>query len=114
MQSESGVLIDVEVSGNSYYGYEILCELVCEKGTVRLPVASAPMVRSYLRLAQEIPEDWTNRFVTAYIKELQHWVDYVRGLTNDPGPGAEDGYAACVISDALVTAQGTGVWEKAE
>lgn len=49
MQSESGVLIDVEVSGNSYYGYEILCELVCEKGTIRLPVAAEPIVRSYLR-----------------------------------------------------------------
>ena len=58
MQSDSGVLIDVEVSGNSYYGYEILCELVCEKGTIRLPVAAEPIVRSYLQCGQAIPEDW--------------------------------------------------------
>ena len=86
MQSDSGVLIDVEVSGNSYYGYEILCELVCEKGTIRLPVAAEPIVRSYLQCGQAIPEDWTNRFVVAYQEELQYWVDYLQGKTDVPGP----------------------------
>ena len=114
MQSDSGVLIDVEVSGNSYYGYEILCELVCEKGTIRLPVAAEPIVRSYLQCGQAIPEDWTNRFVVAYQEELQHWVDYLQGKTDVPGPGAEDGYEACKISDALIKAQTTGQWEKVE
>ena len=108
MQSDSGVLIDVEVSGNSYYGYEILCELVCEKGTIRLPVAAEPIVRSYLQCGQAIPEDWTNRFVVAYQEELQYWVDYLQGKTDVPGPGAEDGYEACKISDALIKAQTTG------
>ena len=114
MQSESGVLIDVEVSGNSYYGYEILCEVVCEKGTIRLPIASEPVVRSYLQCASAIPEDWTARFVTAYRQELQHWVDYLRGLTTEPGPGSEDGCAACFVSDALIKAQKTGTWENVE
>ena len=114
MQSDSGVLIDVEVSGNSYYGYEILCELVCEKGTIRLPVAAEPIVRSYLQCGQAIPEDWTNRFVVAYQEELQHWVDYLQSKTDVPGPGAEDGYEACKISDALIKAQTTGQWEKVE
>lgn len=111
MQSESGVLIDVEVTGNSYYGYEILCELVCEKGTIRLPIAAEPIVRSYLKCGQDIPEDWTARFVVAYRAELQHWVDYLRGLTSVPGPSAGDGYEAAVISDALIRAQKTGAWE---
>ena len=71
MQSDSGVLIDVEVSGNSYYGYEILCELVCEKGTIRLPVAAEPIVRSYLPCGQALPEDWTHGFVVAYQEQLQ-------------------------------------------
>ena len=62
MQSDSGVLIDVEVSANSYYGlYEILySELVCEKGTIRLPVAAEPVVRSYLQCGRP-SEDWTKR-----------------------------------------------------
>ena len=113
MQSDSGVLIDVEVSGNSYYGYEILCELVCEKGTIRLPVAAEPIVRSYLQCGQAIPEDWTNRFVVAYQEELQH-CRLPAGQDRRSGPGAEDGYEACKISDALIKAQTTGKWEKVE
>ena len=112
MQSKSGVLIDVEVSGNSYYGYEILCELVCEKGTIRLPIAAEPVVRSYLQVGSAIPEDWTNRFVAAYRNELQHWIDHLLGNEKEPGPGTEDGVEACRISDALIKAQGTGLWEK--
>lgn len=111
MQSESGVLVDVEVSGNSYYGYEILCEVVCEKGTIRLPSSAEPIVRSYLQCSQAVPEDWTERFVTAYRNEIQHWADYIRGLTDEPGPGTEDGFAACKVSDALIKAQKTGIWE---
>lgn len=112
MQSESGVLIDVEVSGNSYYGYEILCEIVCEKGTIRLPVAAEPLVRSYLQVASAIPSDWTNRFVEAYRMELQYWIDHIRGIETLDGPGTEDGYAACLVSDRLIRAQGSGAWER--
>lgn len=112
MQSESGVLIDVEVSANSYYGYEILCELVCEKGTVRLPVAAEPIVRSYLQCASAIPADWTMRFVEAYRNELQYWIDTLLEREDKTGPGTKDGYAACLVADALMHAQDSGMWEK--
>ncbi|MGL6199839.1 MAG: Gfo/Idh/MocA family oxidoreductase [Lachnospiraceae bacterium] len=112
MQSKSGVLIDVEVSANSYYGYEIQCEVVCEKGTIRLPDQAEVMVRSRLMCSHEIPDSWSNRFPVAYRSELQHWIDYIRGRQKQPGPGCSDGYAACVISDALIRSQASGVWEK--
>ena len=38
----------------------------------------------------------------------------LQGKTDVPGPGAEDGYEACKISDALIKAQTTGQWEKVE
>ncbi|MGN1030120.1 MAG: Gfo/Idh/MocA family protein, partial [Butyricicoccaceae bacterium] len=98
MWSESGVLIDVEAAANSYYGYDIQCELVCEKGTIRLPDPAAPVVRSRLQCAFEIMDDWSERFPKAYQDELQHWVDYLRGRTNQPGPGSWDGYAACAVA----------------
>ena len=44
----------------------------------------------------------------------RYWVDYLQGKTDVPGPGAEDGYEACKISDALIKAQTTGQWEKVE
>ena len=111
MQSESDVLIGLEATANSYYGYEILCEIVCEKGTIRLPVTPSVQVRSYLHTGHAIPADWNDRFVAAYRNELQHWINYLRGLKAIPGPGTEDEYEACRISEALIRAQGSGLWE---
>lgn len=108
MWSESGVLIDVESSANSYYGYEIGCEIVCEKGTIRLPVPAAPIVRSRLQCAVPVMDDWSERFPDAYKNELQHWIDYLRGRTEQMGPGTQDGYAACVVADMLIRSQQTG------
>lgn len=108
MWSESGVLIDVESSANSYYGYEIGCEIVCEKGTLRLPMPAAPIVRSRLQCAVPVMDDWSERFPDAYKNELQHWIDYLRGKTEQPGPGTHDGYAACAVADALIRSQQTG------
>lgn len=108
MWSESGVLIDVESSANSYYGYEIQCEIVCEKGTIRLPDPAAPIVRSRLQCAVEIMDDWSERFPGAYQAEIQHWINYLRGLESQPGPGTQDGYAACAVADALMLSQKSG------
>lgn len=108
MWSESGVLIDVEAAANSYYGYDIQCELVCEKGTIRLPDPAAPIVRSRLQCGFAILDDWSQRFPTAYQMELQHWVDYVRGRVSQPGPGCQDGCAACAVAEALIRLQTTG------
>ena len=108
MWSESGVLIEVESAANSYYGYDIQCEIVCEKGTIRLPDPAAPVVRSRLQCSFEIMDDWSERFPAAYQAELQHWVDYLRGRVDQPGPGCQDGYAACAVADALMLSQKTG------
>lgn len=37
LKTKSGVRIDVEVNMNSHYGYDIQCEVVGEKGVIRLP-----------------------------------------------------------------------------
>ncbi len=108
MWSESGVLIDVECAANSYYGYEIGCEIVCEKGTIRLPEPAAPIVRSRLQSSTEIMDDWSERFPEAYLSELQHWIRYIRGEACDAGPGSNDGYEACAVADALIRSQSSG------
>lgn len=106
--SESGVLIDIEAAANSYYGYDIQCELVCEKGTIRLPDPAAPVVRAAHQCSFEILPDWSGRFPAAYQGELQHWVDFLRGRVSQPGPGCSDGYAACAVAEMLMRSQQSG------
>ena len=103
-ETESGAIIDVEVSVNIRYGYDIRGEIVGEEGTVALADASPVIVRREGSYAGQVPSDWRERFIRAYDVELQEWVDTVATGGQPSGPSAWDGYAAAVVSDAALAA----------
>ena len=91
-----------------YYGYKIGMEIVCEKGTIRLPLPAEPIIRSRLKVDNEIMDNWAERFPKAYDNELQHWINHLRGIEPTAGPGSKDGFAACCIADAMIASQTSG------
>jgi len=101
LEMESGALIDVEISVNIRYGYDIRGEVVGEEGTAALGDSSAVVVRSNNQFSGRVPADWRERFIRAYDVELQEWIDAVREA-GEFGPSAWDGYCAAVVSDAAV------------
>ena len=106
-EMSSGALIDVETSVNIRYGYDIRGEVVGETGTAALGEFSPVTVRTSNTFAGRVPEDWRERFISAYDVEFQEWIDGVRdGGTY--GPSSWDGYAAAVVSDAAVEALRSG------
>jgi myo-inositol 2-dehydrogenase / D-chiro-inositol 1-dehydrogenase len=107
LQTESGILVDVEISVNIRYGYDIRGEVVCEDGTATLGEPSLVRVRRAGSVADPVPADWRERFVRAYDVELQEWVDAVSG-GGELGPSSWDGYAAAAVSDAGLQALRTG------
>jgi myo-inositol 2-dehydrogenase / D-chiro-inositol 1-dehydrogenase len=107
LEMESGILVDVEISVNIRYGYDIRGEVVGEEGTAELGQPSPVRVRRAGTVAEPVPADWRERFVRAYDVELQEWVDAVAG-DGELGPSSWDGYAAAAVSDAGLTALRTG------
>ncbi len=106
-ETSSGALVDVETSVNIRYGYDIRGEVVGEYGTAALGDFSPVTVRRNNQFSGRVPEDWRERFISAYDIEFQEWVDGVRdGGTY--GPSSYDGYAAAVVSDAAVEALHSG------
>jgi myo-inositol 2-dehydrogenase / D-chiro-inositol 1-dehydrogenase len=93
LETESGVLVDVEVFVNAGYGYDIRCELVGETGT--------------LSLAPVITPGFLERFADAYRVELTEWVDAVSN-GGPRGPSAWDGYAASAVADACLESLADG------
>jgi myo-inositol 2-dehydrogenase/D-chiro-inositol 1-dehydrogenase len=93
LETEGGVLVDVEVFANAGYGYDIRCELVGEVGRTALPEAVAP--------------HFLQRFADAYRLELQDWVDAM-GDGGPTGPSAWDGYAASAVADACLESLAEG------
>ena len=93
LETEGGVLVDVEVFVNAGYGYDIRCELVGEEATFSLPEAVAP--------------GFVQRFADAYRIELQDWVSAVAD-GGPAGPSAWDGYAASAVADACLVSLAEG------
>jgi myo-inositol 2-dehydrogenase/D-chiro-inositol 1-dehydrogenase len=104
LETESGVLVNVETSVNIRYGYDIRGEVVGETGTAALADRGLVVVRSANRVGVPVPEDWRERFIAAYDVEFQEWIDEVVAGGTLSGPSAWDGYAAQVVCDAGVSA----------
>ncbi len=113
LEMQSGVLVDVEISVNIRYGYDIRGEVVCEDGTAALGESSPVRVRRDGLAADRVPADWRERFIRAYDVELQEWVDAVAD-GGDLGPSSWDGYAAAAVSDAALNSLHTGARTQVE
>ena len=121
LRTKKGCFIDVEVQVADGYGYDIQCEVVCERGTVKLPDPYAVVRRSRIDAwenenpteSMPIMTNWKERFIEAYDIEFCAWVKSIEdgALT---GPSAWDGYIACVAGDALNASRGTGMFKKIE
>ena len=101
LETESGVLVDVEIFVNARYGYDIRCELVGETGTLALAMPATVQVRRDGRDAVEVPARYQERFAAAYAEELRAWVASVAD-GRPTGPSAWDGYAAAAVCEAGV------------
>ena len=77
-ETSSGALVDVETSVNIRYGYDIRGEVVGESGTAALGDFSPVTVRRNNQFSGRVPEDWRERFISAYDAEFQEWVNGVR------------------------------------
>jgi len=108
IETESGVLVNVETSVNIRYGYDIRGEVVGETGTAALADRGLVLVRSANRAGVRVPEDWRERFIAAYDVEFQEWINAVSAGQGATGPTAWDGYAAQVVCDAGVAALYSG------
>jgi myo-inositol 2-dehydrogenase/D-chiro-inositol 1-dehydrogenase len=108
LEMAGGALVDVEISVNIRFGYDIRGEVVGEDGTAALGELSPVSVRRGNQVSAPVPADWRERFIRAYDIEFQEWIDAVSGGGAPLGPSSWDGYAAAVASDAGVEALRTG------
>jgi myo-inositol 2-dehydrogenase / D-chiro-inositol 1-dehydrogenase len=97
-----GVLVDLEVSVNVHYGYEIRCEVSGETGAVELADPAPVTIRRAGTAAGLVPGDWRERFALSYDVELREWAGTAAAGRPPQGPSAWDGYVAQIVSDAAL------------
>jgi len=107
IETESGVLADVEIFVNAQFGYQVATQAVFEKGIVNIGEDGGPYVRSGGRWGGEITPGFVERFRTAFDSEVQSWVDAAK-QGEVGGPTAWDGYATAACCEPGVAAQKSG------
>ncbi|MGO1546528.1 Gfo/Idh/MocA family protein [Microbacterium gubbeenense] len=103
MELENGLLVDVEMSVNVQFGYQVTTEAVFSQSVARIGDA---------QWEWDDPAEhtsFTTRFADAYDIEVQRWVDAVRGGRLVDGPNAWDGYLVSLACEAGVRALSGGV-----
>lgn len=99
LETAQGQLVNVEVSNNAAYGYDVRGELVCERGTVSLLSPLRIEVNSDLSRGTAYPADWRPRFADAYRLQALAWVGSILGGT-PAGASSWDGYRAALAAEA--------------
>jgi myo-inositol 2-dehydrogenase / D-chiro-inositol 1-dehydrogenase len=107
IETEGGVLADVEIFVNAQFGYQVATQAVFEKGIVNIGEDGGPYVRTEGRWGGEITPSFIERFRSAYDAEVQSWVDAAK-RDEVGGPTAWDGYATAACCEAGVAAQRSG------
>ena len=107
LHMRSGALVDVEISVNIGYGYDIRGEVSCEDGVASLPNRPATVVSDRHGTRQAMPADWRERFIEAYDQEFREWI-VAAGAGTAAGPSTWDGYAATLVADAALRAVDSG------
>ncbi|MFJ4268643.1 Gfo/Idh/MocA family protein [Paenarthrobacter nicotinovorans] len=100
----NGVLIDVEMNVGVQFGYQVGTEAVFESGLARIGQESRMQTWSEGRVSMAHHTSYKSRFVEAYDRQIQAWVDAVHGGSLIAGPNAWDGYLASLATEAGVKA----------
>jgi myo-inositol 2-dehydrogenase / D-chiro-inositol 1-dehydrogenase len=106
-----GRMGSIETNVVSGYGYEVGVEIVGERGTVQTAPPTGAVLRRDRTASQRIENNWLERFHTAYVIEMQQWVESL-GNGRPAGPDAWDGYASLVVADACIASLHSGSPQK--
>lgn len=106
LRTASGPIVEIELFGNSRFGYEVRCEVVASEGTLDIGDRSFVTAARDGRRGRTVPPDWLGRFDDAYRIELQAWVDSIAAGA-PTGPSVWDGYTATAVANVCVAALDT-------
>jgi myo-inositol 2-dehydrogenase/D-chiro-inositol 1-dehydrogenase len=107
LETESGILADVEMNVSVQFGYQVKTEAVFEKGIVEIGRTAGPTTWKDGRFGGAEHRSFTTRFADAYDREIQRWVNAVKRGEID-GPDAWDGYLVAAACEAGVAALESG------
>ena len=94
-------LATIEVYISARYGYEVVAEIVGERGAAVTAQPELAILRRQNQRTAAVHGEWLERFRDAYVIELEQWLQALCG-GSFTGASAWDGYVALVIAEACI------------
>ncbi len=107
LETESGILADVEMNVSVKFGYQVKTEALFENGIMEIGRTSGSTKWQNGKFGGEEHLSYTTRFNDAYDFEIQQWVNSTK-LGQVHGPSVWDGYLVAAACKAGVEAMETG------
>jgi myo-inositol 2-dehydrogenase/D-chiro-inositol 1-dehydrogenase len=107
LETENGVLANVEMNVNVRFGYQVKTEAVFENGIADIGRIGGMELSFESAISKAEHVTFKTRFAAAYDSQIQRWVNAVALGTID-GPSAWDGYLAAAAVEAGLEALKTG------
>jgi myo-inositol 2-dehydrogenase/D-chiro-inositol 1-dehydrogenase len=103
LETESGILADVEMNVSIQFGYQVRTEAVFERGLAEIGRTSGMTTWTNGVIGTAEHMSYTTRFADAYDTQIQRWVN-ASMIGEIDGPSAWDGYLVAVACEAGVKA----------
>ena len=107
LKTDKGQLVNIEVNNNAAYGYDVRCELVCERGSISLRAPAHTETNLDLGSTTHYARDWRPRFADAYRLQDHAWLRSIESGV-PAGASAWDGYVASLTAHRAVEALQSG------
>jgi myo-inositol 2-dehydrogenase/D-chiro-inositol 1-dehydrogenase len=108
LRTAGDVLVDVEINMNFQAAYQVLTEVVLERGAISAGESAVLTTTVDGARRQGEHKSYGTRFADAYDREVQAWVDSVLDGTPVAGATAWDGLRATALTEAGVESLRTG------
>jgi myo-inositol 2-dehydrogenase/D-chiro-inositol 1-dehydrogenase len=102
MTLTNGCLATIETSVAVEYGYEVLAEIVGERGSAITTSPADAVVRSNKTQAVSVFQSHLDRFQAAFVPEMIDWVRSVQTGQRFAGASAWDGYMATLVAQTCI------------
>jgi myo-inositol 2-dehydrogenase/D-chiro-inositol 1-dehydrogenase len=101
-------LATIECSVAVEYGYEVSAEVVGERGTAVTLQPDGALVRAAKASGVAVPQSHLDRFQSAFVPELTHWIETLQTGKPFGGASAWDGYMATLVAESCIESLRTG------
>ena len=109
---ENNKMANIEIFVNARYGYEVMAQIICNKGVVEYSNNKNITIKSDNKNYSKVTSDYRKYFEQSYLDEMINWTSFLNGKQKLKMASAFDGYIALKTTETAAKALYSHTFEK--